>query len=373
MLRARRFRALLAGTAIAVGLVAGAPTAASAAGCDTTDPGGCMLPYPNNFFTKGSSVTPTKRLLNLPSAGMPVNKDGVKTDSTEWNRLDGFSPGSMLVTYVPGIDLVKSKITPVTAPQDYSKPDAGAVVIDTATGKRWPIYGELDLQAATPSNRSLILRPLVNFTEGNTYVVVLRNMKTASGRAIAPSSDFKKLRDKKATGTLAKRKAEFDGIFKVTGKAGISRSSIYRAWTFTVASRQSLTSRLLAIRDDAFAKLGDTNLADREIQGSSPTFTIDNHADEGLHPRSEPVPEPPRLRHDRRALLPEDDRAAGRIHPEPQPRHRPAGPEAGQHQQGPVRLQHPAQRRRGIDRQGEGLRLHLRPRPAWQLRGDHRQ
>ena len=32
---------------------------------------------------------------------------------------------------------------------------------------------------------------------------------------------------------------------------------------------------MLQIRDDAFAKLGDTNLADREVQGSAPTFTVD--------------------------------------------------------------------------------------------------
>ncbi|MEI6447010.1 MAG: hypothetical protein WCO96_03905 [Actinomycetes bacterium] len=275
MLRTRRLRALIAGTAIAVGLVVGSPGTASAAGCDTTDPAGCMLPYPNNFFTKGSSKTPTKRLLALPSAGLPVNKAGVTVDPAEWNLLDGFSPGSMLVTYVPGVDLVRSKIAPVTAPQDYSKLDAGAVVIDTTTGKRHPIYGELDLIADSVSNQSLILRPLVNFTEGRTYVVALRNMKTASGGAIAPSSDFKKLRDKRATGTLAKRKAEFEAIFKATSRAGISRSSIYRAWAFTVASRESLTSRLVAIRDDAFAKLGDTNLRDRVVQGNSPTFTID--------------------------------------------------------------------------------------------------
>src|SRR6185436_5357297 len=31
----------------------------------------------------------------------------------------------------------------------------------------------------------------------------------------------------------------------------------------------------LAIRDDAFAQLGDTNLSDLTVQGDAPTFTID--------------------------------------------------------------------------------------------------
>jgi hypothetical protein len=180
----------------------------------------------------------------------------------------------MLLTFIPGLDLAKSKINLETSPQHYSDSDAGAIVIDKATGKRWPIFGEFD-SIATAGNRDLILRPLVNFTEGHTYVVILRNMKDANGALIAPSADFKKLRDKKATGTLAKRKAEFESIFKTAGNAKVTRSSIYLAWEFTVASQENLSGRLLTIRNKAFAALGDTTMADRIVQGTSPSFTID--------------------------------------------------------------------------------------------------
>ena len=51
------------------------------------------------------------------------------------------------------------------------------------------------------------------------------------------------------------------------------------AWDFTVASERSLAGRMLHIRDDAFGTLGDTNLRDLTVAGSSPTFTIDTVTD----------------------------------------------------------------------------------------------
>ena len=46
-------------------------------------------------------------------------------------------------------------------------------------------------------------------------------------------------------------------MFKTLERAGIRRGSLYLAWDFTVASWQSLAARMLHIRDDAFAQLGD--------------------------------------------------------------------------------------------------------------------
>ena len=264
----------IAGLAAALSLSTSAALAATTTTCDTTDSSACLLPYPNNHFTVSDSKKPTKLHLSLPSTGTPANNSGVHIDPTEWNRNDGFSPGSMLLTFIPGLDLVQSKINLEVSPQHYSDTDAGAIVIDKATGQRWPIFGEIDA-VSTTGNQDLILRPLVNFTEGHTYVVILRNMKTASGALIAPNADFKKLRDKKATGTLAKRKSEFESMFSVATKAKVTRSSIYLMWQFTVASQQSLSGRLLSIRNQAFGALGDTTMADRTVQGSSPSFTID--------------------------------------------------------------------------------------------------
>src|SRR5690349_7245909 len=72
--------------------------------CDPTDPAQCLLPFPSNRFTVESDETDTGLLVDLPEAGMPANVDGVTMDPTEWNRNDGFSPGTALLTVVPGLD-----------------------------------------------------------------------------------------------------------------------------------------------------------------------------------------------------------------------------------------------------------------------------
>ena len=46
-----------------------------------------------------------------------------------------------------------------------------------------------------------------------------------------------------------------------------------------MASERSLTGHMLHIRDDAFGTLGDDNLADLNVAGSSPTFSIDSVTD----------------------------------------------------------------------------------------------
>ena len=47
---------------------------------------------------------------------MPRNVAGKPIDPTDWNRADGFSPGSLIVTYVPGLDLAfaKTDAVPIT-------------------------------------------------------------------------------------------------------------------------------------------------------------------------------------------------------------------------------------------------------------------
>jgi hypothetical protein len=63
-------------------------------------------------------------------------------------------------------------------------------------------------------------------------------------------------------------------IFNALKRAKIDRASLYEAWDFTVASQRSLSGRMLAIRDKAFAQLGDRKLADGVVQGSAPAFSV---------------------------------------------------------------------------------------------------
>jgi hypothetical protein len=97
----------IAAVAAAILVFAWAPPSAVAAltaGCDPLDPSLCLLPWPNDFFTQPDPSAPTGLRLDISPLATPANVAGMPIDPTDWNRLDGFSPGSPIVTHVPGMD-----------------------------------------------------------------------------------------------------------------------------------------------------------------------------------------------------------------------------------------------------------------------------
>src|SRR6188508_1427625 len=93
---------------------AAAATLAPEAGCDPLDPAVCLQPWPNDFFTRPDASTPTGKRLNLQITAMPRNAGGVPIRPDEYNRNDGFSPGSPIHTFVPGLDFERTGLVPIT-------------------------------------------------------------------------------------------------------------------------------------------------------------------------------------------------------------------------------------------------------------------
>lgn len=239
----------------------------------------CLLPFPDNRFTRPDASTTTGLRVQLPAAAMPVNRDGERIDVSEYERSDGFSPGSTVVVHVPGLD--NGRAFQRTAPvgladmsQTYAREQPIAIV-DEQTGGRQLIWSELDYTAISPQTTDLLIHPGKGLAEGHTYAIALRNLREAHGRPIGAPSWFARLRDRRRLpGQQSAQRARYARIFAALARAGIPRRSLYEAWDFTVASSSALTSRLLAIRDDAFAQLGDWNLADGTVQGAAPAFTV---------------------------------------------------------------------------------------------------
>src|SRR3954469_950862 len=254
--------------AVLASLALAAPASAN---CDNLDPAVCLQPFPNNFFTKPSTTTDTGRKVNFALTDMPRNAAGKPIQPGQWNRSDGFSPGSLVTTYVPGLDLAKTHGVPINdLARTYDK-DAAVVVIDAQTLQRNLIWTEMDSLASSDSVRNLIIRPARNFREGHTYIVALRDLKDSNGATIPAGKAFSGYRD----GTTSdSRSGHMNWIFARLKKAGVKRSSLFLAWDFTVASERSLTERMLHIRDDAFAQLGDSNLGDMKIDGTAPDFKV---------------------------------------------------------------------------------------------------
>ena len=249
--------------------------------CDPIDPDRCMLPFPNNYFTKADPSSATGLRINFQQAAMPADKNGAHIDPTEWNRNDGFSPGQPITVTVPGLDnqaaFDQSGIVPITNMADYTRSDQPVVVINASTGARQLIWAEIDSSAGSAANTSLIIRPGKNWVEGQRYIVALRNLKKADGTPVDTNAAFKQYRDDaipaSASAAVKDRKPAMDDIFAKLQSAGIDRGSLNLAWDFTIASRDNLAGRMLAIRNDAFAKLGDTDLSNQTVEGSAPAFT----------------------------------------------------------------------------------------------------
>jgi hypothetical protein len=211
---------------------------------------------------------------------MPANAHGVHIEAAPYNAADGFSPGSVILVKVPGIETVAdvraTGAVPINQIAQYAAENTPVVVIDAQTGQRWPIWVEIDSTASEPSKRVLEIHPAVNFTSGHRYIVALRHLQNAAGEHLEAPAAFRYYRDAVPSEqeVINARRGHFEEIFSLLKSAGIERSDLYLAWDFTAASDANNTGRELAMRNDAFAQLGDTNLADGIPEGVSPSFAV---------------------------------------------------------------------------------------------------
>jgi hypothetical protein len=260
-------------------------TAPQPTSCDPIDPAECLLPWPNDHFTVPDRHQSTGRRVSIDQAAMPVNAGGVPVAASDYGYSNGFSPGSIIVTKVPGLDtpeaFAKTNPVPITDLARTYDRWAPVVVINARTLRRQLIWAELDSQASSPATTALLIHPAKNFREGERYIVALRRLRGADGKLLETNPEFRVYRDRIKTRSWAveKRRGHMESIFRTLGKAGIARHDLYRAWDFTVASSWNLSGRLRTIRDDAFAQLGDRRLADLKVSGRSPAFTLDKVTD----------------------------------------------------------------------------------------------
>ena len=64
----------------------------------------CMVPFPDDYYTREDSTSATGRRIDFATAGMPANVNGVNIDGEPYNHNDGFSPGSAIVVRAPGLN-----------------------------------------------------------------------------------------------------------------------------------------------------------------------------------------------------------------------------------------------------------------------------
>ncbi|MGM1060263.1 hypothetical protein [Saccharothrix sp. Mg75] len=245
---------------VAASLTVAAPVravAAPAGGCDPLGGGAeCLLPFPSDWHTRPDPTTGTGRRVAFDSRVLPRNALGSAPSATAWNRADGFSPGSALVAHVPGLDPVASGMAPVTDIGRSLDADSPVVLLDAATGERWPHWAEID--SNDPLRRALLVHPARNFRDGHHYVVALRGLRDAAGGDLAPNAAFARVAgpDLPADDPLHARQRQLRPALDALAAHGVAPGTLDLAWDFTVASTRGLTGDLTAIRDDALRSLG---------------------------------------------------------------------------------------------------------------------
>ncbi len=240
----------------------------------------CMEPFPDDYYTAPDATSATGRRINFQTEAMPANAHNVHIEAAPYNASDGFSPGSVIVLKIPGIettaDVSATGAVPINHLAAYTVSSTPIVVIDAQTGTRWPIWAEIDSTVSDPSKRVLEIHPAVNFTSGHRYIVAIRHLHNAAGEHLEAPVAFRYYRDRVPSEQEAinARRGHYEEIFARLAGAGIKRSDLYLAWDFTVASDANNTGRELAMRNDAFGQLGDSDLADGIVEGVSPSFAV---------------------------------------------------------------------------------------------------
>jgi len=232
--------------------------AVSPGGCDPLDGRQCVLPFPSNATTVADTDAVTGRRVAFPPDGLPANSAGIPIDPTAWNRNDGYSPNTPLLTLMPALDADASDLPSWTDLAASLDDDATVALVDVATGERIPLWAEPDAGADDADERLLVIHPAVSLEPATTYAVGLRRLVDTAGDPIEPSPVFRVYRDRLSTDVtdIEARRDEMEAAFAALATGGVGRADLQLAWTFTTVSTGRLHDTVLHMRDETLDRLG---------------------------------------------------------------------------------------------------------------------
>jgi hypothetical protein len=223
----------------------------------------CFLPYPDNFFLSTTWDPAAAPRLTLFNESLPTDTAGlfIDPDAGGYNALQGFSPLGPVLSHLPGISLEASALPRLwSIPASTLPATSGSVLLHAATLTPIPHWVELDHSGDDGGQlyeRALMLWPAHRLLDGERYIVAFRNATDDAGIRVAPSDGFAALLSGRATNNAALEasRPRFAAIFAALESAGWARGDLTLAWDFTTNSRADLTSKMLHMREDAFARI----------------------------------------------------------------------------------------------------------------------
>ncbi|MEM9196030.1 MAG: hypothetical protein AAGF12_43090, partial [Myxococcota bacterium] len=228
--------------------------------CENVNPFHCMLPWPSNRFLAADATTNTGFRIDVTANALPQNRDGDVVSSTDaWNRFDGFSPMTSMMTTFEG-ELDTSNLPDETRIADSLLPGSPTVLLDAMTGERVAHFSELDMwPQADLSQATFYIRPAQRLEENRRYIVAIRDLKRVDGGTVEASPYFAALRDNTPNpdfADLEERRPAFEAMFGTLETAGVTRAGLLEAWEFNTASGESAWGEMVWMRDDAETRAG---------------------------------------------------------------------------------------------------------------------
>lgn len=231
---------------------------------------------------------------------MPKIAGRTPIDPADFRELDGWSVASSPTTYMVGATATGlADPTMLASTLDSSSP---TILLNADTGELVPHFVDVDVSADTPE-KALLLRPGYVLQYSTRYIVAIRGVMDADGLPLEPTDVFRALRDgtDHSDPSVASRRKHYEDIFTLLSAAGVPRDDLQIAWDFTTASRQSITGRMVAVRDAALAVVGDDGpeyVIKEVIDNPNPmilhrvilTATVPNYLSEHTYMRGDPVP-----------------------------------------------------------------------------------
>jgi hypothetical protein len=230
--------------------------------CDPIEPAGsaeCGFPFPSNVWRAPDTKTATGFHIFFGPTTLPEYEPGMHVDATPWATKDGFSPGAAMMLFWPDIS-----ITGLADPDHIDQSittTSPTVIMNFTTGALVPHWAEIDETGTTKDGqRAFFIHPAIRLQDATRYIVAIRNVQDSTGAVIPPSAAFQALRDNTASTdvSVGLRRDLYNNDILPTLKAhGIDPSNLQIAWDFTTASKQSTTSDMVSMRDQALALVGN--------------------------------------------------------------------------------------------------------------------